>query len=99
MQKTRRPRERARGGRAQATGKECKQAILMLADKDRIFKNLYGVHDWGLRGARARGAWDESKALRARGADWIMGEVTTSGRRGRGAAGFPTRLKRSFMPR
>ena len=26
----------------------------MLADKDRIFKNLYGQHDWGLKGARAR---------------------------------------------
>ena len=28
----------------------------MLADKDRIFKNLYGHHGWGLDGARARGA-------------------------------------------
>ncbi len=26
----------------------------MLADKDRIFTNLYGRHDWGLDGARAR---------------------------------------------
>ena len=27
----------------------------MLDDKDRIFKNLYGQHDWGLEGrARAR---------------------------------------------
>jgi len=24
----------------------------MLADKDRIFRNLYGSHDWGLKGAR-----------------------------------------------
>jgi len=30
----------------------------MLDDKDRIFKNLYGTRDWGLKGARARGAWD-----------------------------------------
>ncbi len=30
----------------------------MLDDKDRIFKNLYGLHDWGLEGARRRGAWD-----------------------------------------
>ena len=30
----------------------------MLADKDRIFKNLYGLQDWGLEGARRRGAWD-----------------------------------------
>ena len=30
----------------------------MLADKDRIFTNLYGLHDAGLKGAMARGAWD-----------------------------------------
>ena len=35
----------------------------MLADKDRIFKNLYGRHDWGLEGARARSAWDGTKAI------------------------------------
>ena len=43
----------------------------MLEDKDRIFKNLYGFHDWGLKGARARGAWDGTKdiiASRPRGA-------------------------------
>ena len=26
----------------------------MLEDKDRIFRNLYGLEDWGLEGARAR---------------------------------------------
>ena len=41
----------------------------MLADKDRIFKNLYGQHDWGLDGARARGAWDGTKAILERGRD------------------------------
>ena len=35
----------------------------MLDDKDRIFKNLYGRHDWGLDGARKRGAWDGTKAI------------------------------------
>ena len=35
----------------------------MLADKDRIFKNLYGQGDWGLDGARARGAWNGTKAI------------------------------------
>ena len=30
----------------------------MLDDKDRIFKNLYGPHDWGLEGAHRRVAWD-----------------------------------------
>ena len=37
------------------------------ADKDRIFTNLYGFHDWRLAGARARGAWDDTKALIAQG--------------------------------
>ena len=27
----------------------------ILADKDRIFTNLYGFQDWGLEGANARG--------------------------------------------
>ena len=39
----------------------------MLQDKDRIFKNLYGFHDWGLEGARARGSWDGTKALLEKG--------------------------------
>ena len=42
----------------------------MLQDKDRIFKNLYGRHDWGLEGARARGAWDGTKAILEKGRDW-----------------------------
>ena len=33
----------------------------MLADKDRIFTNLYGHHDWTLAGARERGAWAGTK--------------------------------------
>ena len=40
----------------------------MLADKDRIFTNLYGLHDWGLAGARARGAWQDTKTFIDRGA-------------------------------
>jgi NADH-quinone oxidoreductase subunit F len=71
----------------------------MLEDKDRIFKNLYGLHDWGLEGARARGAWDGTKAMLEKGRDWIVNEVKTSGLRGRGGAGFPTGLKWSFMPK
>ena len=34
----------------------------MLADKDRIFTNLYGFHDPGLEGAKKRGQWDNTKA-------------------------------------
>jgi NADH-quinone oxidoreductase subunit F len=71
----------------------------MLDDKDRIFRNLYGFQDWGLKGARARGAWDGTKAILARGRDAIIDEVKASGLRGRGGAGFPTGLKWSFMPK
>ena len=72
---------------------------MLLQDKDRIFRNLYGFHDWRLAGARARGAWDGTKALIEKGPDWIINEVKTSGLRGRGGAGFPTGLKWSFMPK
>ncbi|MEQ9144649.1 MAG: NADH-quinone oxidoreductase subunit NuoF [Parvibaculaceae bacterium] len=71
----------------------------MLADKDRIFTNLYGRDDWGLEGARRRGDWDNTKDLIAKGKDWIIEEMKQSGLRGRGGAGFPTGLKWSFMPK
>ena len=71
----------------------------MLEDKDRIFPNLYGYGDWGLDGARKRGAWDNTKGLIEKGKDWIINEMKASGLRGRGGAGFPTGLKWSFMPK
>ena len=71
----------------------------MLSDKDRIFTNLYGRHDWRLAGARARGDWDGTKEILGMGADWIIDEMKRSGLRGRGGAGFPTGLKWSFMPK
>ncbi|MCZ6607986.1 MAG: NADH-quinone oxidoreductase subunit F, partial [Alphaproteobacteria bacterium] len=43
----------------------------MLRDSDRIFTNLYGFEDVGLEGARARGDWDDTRALIAKGRDWI----------------------------
>src|SRR5262249_9415239 len=70
----------------------------MLSDKDRIFQNLYGRHDWRLAGAKSRGAWDGTKAILERGKDAIITEVKNSGLRGPGAPAFPTRLKWSFMP-
>src|SRR6185295_11966403 len=71
----------------------------MLHDRDRIFKNLYGQHGWGLEDARRRGAWNGTKEILAKGTDWIINEVKESGLRGRGGAGFPTGLKWSFMPK
>ena len=71
----------------------------MLKDQDRIFTNIYGLHDWGLEGARKRGQWDNTKALIDKGRAWIIDEMKASGLRGRGGAGFPTGLKWSFMPR
>ena len=71
----------------------------MLRDEDRIFTNLYGMADRSLRGARARGHWDGTAALIARGREEIVEEMKQSGLRGRGGAGFPTGLKWSFMPK
>ena len=51
----------------------------MLADKDRIFTNLYGMLDRSLAGARARGHWDGTAELLARGRDKIVEEMKASG--------------------
>jgi NADH-quinone oxidoreductase subunit F len=71
----------------------------MLSDKDRIFTNLYGQGDWGLKGAQSRGGWSGTKGFVEQGRDWITNEVKASGLRGRGGAGFPTALKWTFMPK
>ena len=71
----------------------------MLEDKDRIFTNLYGLHDPGLEAAKKRGAWNSTAEIMALGGDWIIEQIKASGLRGRGGAGFPTGLKWSFMPK
>ncbi|MFE3837705.1 NADH-quinone oxidoreductase subunit NuoF [Pseudogemmobacter sonorensis] len=71
----------------------------MLQDKDRIFTNIYGMHDRSLKGAMARGHWDGTAQIMFKGRDWIIDEMKKSGLRGRGGAGFPTGMKWSFMPK
>jgi NADH-quinone oxidoreductase subunit F len=70
-----------------------------LADKDRIFTNLYGFQEPWLKAAQARGDWDNTRSLMAIGQDAIIEQVKASGLRGRGGAGFPTGMKWGFMPK
>ena len=71
----------------------------MLQDQDRIFTNIYGMHDRTLKGAQARGHWDGTANILKNGREWIIDQMKASGLRGRGGAGFPTGLKWSFRPK
>merc|ERR1711970_319843 len=68
-----------------------------LPDQDRIFTNIYGRLDWGIKGSMERGDWYKTKEIVQKGSDWIINEIKASGLRGRGGAGFPSGLKWSFM--
>ncbi|MGE5563822.1 MAG: NADH-quinone oxidoreductase subunit NuoF [Bacillota bacterium] len=70
-----------------------------LADKDRIFTNVYGFQSPDLKAARQRGDWDGTAKLMQIGQDAIIDQVKASGLRGRGGAGFPTGMKWGFMPK
>ncbi|RJF85330.1 NADH-quinone oxidoreductase subunit NuoF [Sphingomonas cavernae] len=74
-------------------------AIIPLADKDRIFTNVYGFQPWNLAAAQKRGDWDNTKKLMEVGQDAIIEAIKASALRGRGGAGFPTGMKWSFMPK
>lgn len=49
-----------------------------LADQDRVFTNLYGRHDWRLKGALKRGDWYKTKEIVTKGSDWIISELKRS---------------------
>lgn len=80
-----------------ATASTSTKIIGNLKDEDRIFTNLYGRHDWNLKGALTRGDWYKTKEMILKGQQWIIQEMKDSGLRGRGGAGFPTGMKWSFM--
>tara|TARA_B100001248_G_scaffold83894_1_gene61160 strand:+ start:2566 stop:3867 length:1302 start_codon:yes stop_codon:yes gene_type:complete len=73
--------------------------IKMLKKEDRIFKNLYGFEPSNLAGAKQRGDWSDTKDILHKDRNEIIEELTKSGLRGRGGAGFPTATKWSFMPK
>eukprot|EP01100_Stratorugosa_tubuloviscum_P014159 TRINITY_DN741_c0_g1_i1.p1 TRINITY_DN741_c0_g1~~TRINITY_DN741_c0_g1_i1.p1 ORF type:complete len:453 (-),score=232.63 TRINITY_DN741_c0_g1_i1:21-1379(-) len=70
-----------------------------LKDSDRIFTNIFGDQDFGLKDATKRGDWYRTKDLIQCGREWIIDEMKKSGLRGRGGAGFPTGTKWTFMPK
>ena len=47
----------------------------MLEDEDRIFTNLYGMHDCSLAGAKKRGHWDNTGKMIKNGREWIIENV------------------------
>ncbi|GAU24902.1 hypothetical protein TSUD_116270 [Trifolium subterraneum] len=60
-----------------------------IKDEDRIFTNLYGLHDPLVKGAMKWGDWHHTKDL----------VIKKSGLLGCGGVGFPSGLKWSFMPK
>ena len=46
----------------------------LLRDEDRVFKNLYGLNDWQLKGDMKRGGWYKTKEIMEKGHEWILNE-------------------------
>ena len=70
----------------------------ILEDKDRIFTNIYGLQDWGLEGAKARGCWNLTREMLGQSHEWVCEQIRESGLRGRGGGGFVTGFKWTLMP-
>ncbi|TMW47924.1 hypothetical protein DOY81_006998 [Sarcophaga bullata] len=71
--------------------------IKPLADKDRVFTNLYGRHDWHLKSAMSRGDWHKTKEIIKKGPEWIVSQLEESGIKGRGGANYPVGEKLKYM--
>jgi len=71
----------------------------MLREEDKIFKNLYNEHSWGLEDSLKRNDWSNTSKIISKGREWIINEIKLSELRGRGGAGFPTSAKWSFVPK
>jgi NADH-quinone oxidoreductase subunit F len=71
----------------------------MLADKNRIFTNIYGWEGADIKSAKKRGDWSGTAKLIKKGHEAVIDTVRASGLRGRGGAGFPTGVKWGFMPK
>jgi NADH-quinone oxidoreductase subunit F len=69
----------------------------VLAPQDRIFTNLNGEGEASFFASTRRGDWERIKEILEKGPEWILGEVTASGLRGRGGAGFSTGKKWSLL--
>lgn len=63
---------RQQSAQASAPPPQTKTKFGPLADQDRIFTNLYGRHDWRLKGALKRGDWYKTKEILLKGTDWII---------------------------
>lgn len=46
-----------------------------LKDQDRIFQNLYGHHDPGLKSAMKYGDWYKTKEIILKGHDWVRHQL------------------------
>jgi NADH-quinone oxidoreductase subunit F len=69
----------------------------VLAEKDKIFNNLYGQHGVGFEIAKSLGDFKDLKSILEKGDAFIIEEIKKSGLKGRGGAGFPTGNKWSFI--